>query len=79
MQNNSNKKTLLFALILGLCCSLALVLVNMQTKPLRESNERAEELRNYLFALEVPVSEEAGADELLEIFDRLIKVKEIIF
>ena len=76
MQKNTNLKTIVFATVLGLICSLSLVLVNIQTKPLREANERAEELRNYLFALEVPVSSDAGSEELLEIFDRSIRIKE---
>jgi len=77
MQKNTNLKTIVFATVLGLICSLSLVLVNIQTKPLREANERAEELRNYLFALEVPVSPDAGAEELLEIFDKSIRIKEV--
>ena len=74
MQNNNNFNTLIFAACLGLFCSLILVLVNLQTKPLRLANERAEELRNYLFALEVPVPVDAESDEMLVIFDKNIKV-----
>jgi Na+-transporting NADH:ubiquinone oxidoreductase subunit C len=76
MPKNNNFRTIVFATVLGLCCSLSLVLVNMQTGTLREANERAEELRNYLFALDVPVSSGAGAEELLAIFDKSIRVKE---
>ena len=76
MPKNTNFRTIVFATVLGLCCSLSLVLVNMQTGTLREANERAEELRNYLFALDVPVSSDAGAEELLEIFDKSIRIKE---
>jgi Na+-transporting NADH:ubiquinone oxidoreductase subunit C len=76
MQKNTNFRTIVFATVLGLCCSLSLVLVNMQTGSLREANERAEELRNYLFALDVPVSSEAGAEDLLKIFDESIRIKE---
>ncbi len=77
MQKDTNLKTIVFATVLGLVCSISLVLVNMQTKPLSLANERAEELRNYLVALEVPVSPDAGSTELLEIFDRLIRTKEV--
>lgn len=76
MKKNTNFRTIVFATLLGLISSLSLFLVNVQTKSLSEANERAEELRNYLFSLDVPVSQDAGAEELLEIFDRFIRVKE---
>ena len=76
MPKNNNFRTIVFATVLGLCCSLSLVLVNLQTGTLREANERAEELRNYLFALDVPVASGAGAEDLLAIFDMSIRIKE---
>ncbi len=77
MQKNTNFRTIVFATLLGLVSSLSLFLVYVQTKPLSEANERAEELRNYLFVLDVPVSSNAGAEELLKIFDRFIRVKKV--
>ncbi|MDA3938943.1 MAG: FMN-binding protein [Spirochaetia bacterium] len=76
MQKNSNLRTIGFATILGLVCSILLTFANIQTKPLRLANEKAEELTNYLFVLDVPVSPGAKADDLLKIFDKSIRVKE---
>lgn len=72
-----NARTILFAAVLGIICSIMLAGANLFTAPYRLANEKAEEVRNFLAALEVPVSAEADSKTLLEIFNRDIKVLEL--
>ena len=65
--------TLVFALVLGVTCSLLLVLANHFTGPYRAANEKAEEVRNYLAALGAPVAPGATAEELLTVFESDIR------
>jgi Na+-transporting NADH:ubiquinone oxidoreductase subunit C len=68
-------KTILFSSVLGITCSLLLTGASLYTSPYRASNEKAEELRNFLEALEVPVPEGADSKELIEVFDKNINKK----
>jgi Na+-transporting NADH:ubiquinone oxidoreductase subunit C len=70
-------RVILFAVVLGLVCSLLLVGATLFTAPYREANERAEEVRNFLSALDVAVEQGADAQDLLETFNRDIRVREI--
>lgn len=70
---NNSPRTLLFAGILGTVCSSLLVGTNMLTTPYRLANEKAEQVRNYLAALEVPVPAGAGTAELLEVFEEHVR------
>jgi Na+-transporting NADH:ubiquinone oxidoreductase subunit C len=70
----ANVRTILFASILGLVCALLLVAANLVTSPYRRANERAEEIQNLLFALEVPVDEQADSKSLLKLFNTYVRV-----
>jgi Na+-transporting NADH:ubiquinone oxidoreductase subunit C len=67
--------TLVFSSVLGIVCSLLLTGASLFTLPYRSSNEKAEELRNFLEALEVPVPEDADSKQLIEVFDKNINKK----
>ncbi len=67
--------TIIFSSVLGITCSLLLTGASLYTSPYRSSNEKAEELRNFLEALEVPVPEDADSKQLIEIFDKNINKK----
>jgi Na+-transporting NADH:ubiquinone oxidoreductase subunit C len=67
--------TIIFSSVLGITCSLLLTGANLYTFPYRSSNEKAEELRNFLEVLEVPVPENADSKQLIEVFDKNINKK----
>jgi Na+-transporting NADH:ubiquinone oxidoreductase subunit C len=71
-----NTRTLIFAGLLGLVCALLLAGVSQFTAPYRQANERAEEVRNYLSALGVPGWEGVSSQELLDVFERNVRVEE---
>ncbi len=72
-----NVRVILFAAILGLVCSVLLVGATLFTAPYRLANEKAEEIRNFLSALEVPIDPESDAQALLAVFNRDVKVREL--
>ena len=72
----ANLHTLVFAFVLALVCSLLLAVTSRITMPYREANEKAEEVRNFLSALQVPFDPKAGPQALVEIFDENIHVTE---
>ncbi len=72
-----NVRVILFAAILGLVCSILLVGATLFTAPYRLANEKAEEIRNFLSALEVPIDPESDAQALLAVFNRDVKVREL--
>ena len=72
-----NARIILFASVLGLACSILLAGATRLTEPYRRANEKAEEIRNFLSALEVPVDTGAGASTLLEVFNKVVKVREL--
>jgi len=72
-----NVRVILFATILGLVCSVLLVGATLFTAPYRMANEKAEEVRNFLSALEVPIDAESDAEALLAVFNRDIKEREV--
>lgn len=72
-----NLKTLLFAVVLGLVCAGLLGGVSLFTASYREANEKAEEVRNFLNALAVPVPPRAGAKDLLAIFERNLHRRQV--
>ncbi len=73
----NNVRVIVFAVVLAVVCSLLLAGTNVFTGPYRRANEEAEELRNYLSALEVPVDVDADSQTLLAIFDREVQINEI--
>lgn len=72
-----NIRTIIFAVVLGIVCSLVLATVSRFTTPYREANEKAEKVRNFLSALGVPVDPRSDSKTLLAIFDKNVVVREI--
>ncbi len=70
-------RVLLFAFVVGLVCAGLLVGASLFTAPYREANQRAEEVRNYLAALGVPVEPGTDARSLVEIFNREVSVRKV--
>ncbi len=68
--------TLIFATVLGVICSAMLVGASLFTAPYRKANEKAEQVRNYLAALEAPVPPDADAATLLKIFAERVQQRE---
>ena len=69
-----NVRTVVFAIVLALVCSLVLTAASLYTAPYRRANERAEEVLNFLSALEVPVEAGADAEALLSVFDKNVRM-----
>jgi len=70
-------RIILFSVVLGLVCSALLAGVSYLTAPYRSANEKAEEVRNILSALDVPVSSAASEQELVQIFDSQVKERKL--
>ena len=70
-------RVLLFSLILGIVCAVLLTGTNVLITPYREANEKAEEVRNILTAVNAPVNMDSSPEELLEIFDRDIRQRQL--
>jgi Na+-transporting NADH:ubiquinone oxidoreductase subunit C len=68
---------ILFALVLGFVCSILLVGVSLYTAPFKEANEEAEQVKNFLSVLEVPMDPLAGSEELLGIFERNVRSRTV--
>ena len=61
--------TLMYAAALGLVCALLLAAVDQFTEDRKAANARAEEVRNILGVLGITVGADAGAAELLSVFE----------
>ena len=70
-------KTLVFAGILAVVCSVLLAAVNLYTAPFKEANEKAEEIRNILSVLQVPFEPKSDARTLVEVFQKNVREKKI--
>jgi Na+-transporting NADH:ubiquinone oxidoreductase subunit C len=70
-----NPRILLFSAVLAVICALLLAGSTLFTAPYRQANEKAEELRNFLAVLGAPVQELHDSQELLELFNRDVRVK----
>ena len=73
---NTDLRTIIFAAILGLACSVVLVGVTRFTAPYREANAKAEEVRNLLSALNVAADLESDAEALTDIYNRDVRIRE---
>jgi Na+-transporting NADH:ubiquinone oxidoreductase subunit C len=69
-----NAYTILYAFILGGICSLVPTAVGELTAPYREANAKAEEIRNILRVLEIPVSQNATSRQLVAQFEKSVRV-----
>ncbi len=64
--------TLVYSVALGTVCALLLTGVGRFTAPYRDANEQAEEVRNVLGVLGVPIETGASSQELLDIFKKTV-------
>jgi Na+-transporting NADH:ubiquinone oxidoreductase subunit C len=70
---NSRLYTVLYSAAIGLVCALLLTGAGRFTRPYREANEKADEVRNILRVLEVRFEEGASSEELLTLFAKVVK------
>jgi len=70
-----NFYTVLYAVVLGGVCSLVPTAVGEITAPYREANAKAEEIRNILQVLEIPVAQKTTAQQLVDLFNRSVRVR----
>jgi Na+-transporting NADH:ubiquinone oxidoreductase subunit C len=75
MHLKDSTHTLVFATTLALVCSSLLTATSLFTASRREANETAEQLRNYLSALEVPIDANADSAALLEIYEKNVRLE----
>jgi Na+-transporting NADH:ubiquinone oxidoreductase subunit C len=71
----ANLHTLLYATVLGGTCALLLTGASQSLAPYREANQRADEVRNILEVLGVGYDREATAKELVDVFDREVRME----
>ena len=72
----NNLYILFFAAVLGTTCALLLTVVAKFTEPYQKANEKAEEQKNVLMALNVPLEKGISSSKLLEVFDENIREEE---
>ncbi len=65
--------TIVYAVIVGTFCAALLTGAAEFTRPFREANQRAEEMRNILGVLDVPFAPGASAEELVQVFDNHVR------
>jgi Na+-transporting NADH:ubiquinone oxidoreductase subunit C len=70
-------RVIVFAAVLAVVCALLLSGAELLLKPFREANEQAEEIRNYLSALDVPSTDTASAGDLIDIFEANVSVQKV--
>ena len=67
-------RVIIFSISLAVICSTLLAGVNSFTGPYREANERAEEVKNILAALNANIPDNASTAQLLDVFEKQVKV-----
>lgn len=70
-------RTLVFATVLGIVCSLLLAAVNLYTSPYRKANEKAEEIFNFLSVLGIQVDPSWDSKTMIDVFNKNVRVKEL--
>ena len=68
-----NAYTLFYAAVLGIVCSLVLTFAASFTAPYKKANAEAEEVKNILLALNVPIPAKASSSELLKIYKENVR------
>ena len=68
-------RVILFSVGLGIICSALLMGASLFTESYRKDNEKAEEIRNFLFVLEVPVDADSDTKALIDVFDSSVNMK----
>ena len=66
--------TIVYSAVLGIVCAALLAGAARLTRPYRESNARAEEMRNILEVLDVPFDPRSTSRELESVFQRNVRV-----
>ena len=69
-------RTIIFATILGVVCSLLLTGAAWVTDPYKKSNAAAEKMRSVLGVLEAPFPTKASSQELVKIFEETVEEKQ---
>lgn len=70
----SNLATIVFAIVLGVVCALALTAVAEFATPYREANELAERYRNILEIFNIPVAEGAANQDIIKTFEDKVTI-----
>lgn len=70
----ADQRPVLFAAVFGTVCAVILTAAGRLTAPYRAVNEKAEEMRNYLTALGVPLEKGASPAALIQTFERNVRV-----
>ena len=65
----SNLFTVVFAIVMGVVCSLVLTAVAQWITPRREANEKAERYRNVLEIFNISIAEGADNEEIIKLFE----------
>jgi Na+-transporting NADH:ubiquinone oxidoreductase subunit C len=68
-----NAYTLFYAAVLGIVCALVLTFAASFTAPYKKANAEAEEVKNILLALNVPIPAKASSLELLKIYKENVR------
>jgi Na+-transporting NADH:ubiquinone oxidoreductase subunit C len=72
MKNNGY--TLLYAAIIGTLCSVIPTAIGNYTAPFREANAKADELRNILRVLDIPLAPKTSPKELVTFFEKKVSI-----
>ena len=70
----SSLPTVVFAIVMGVVCSLVLTAVAEWVTPKRKANEKAERYRNVLAIFNISMSESASNEEIIEAFDTKVDI-----
>ncbi|MCK4850744.1 MAG: FMN-binding protein, partial [Phycisphaerae bacterium] len=70
----SNLFTVIFAIVMGVVCSLVLTAVAEWITPRREANEKAERYRNVLEIFNIAVAEGAANQEIIKTFEEKVTI-----
>jgi Na+-transporting NADH:ubiquinone oxidoreductase subunit C len=68
-----NAYTLFYAAVLGIVCATVLTFAASFTAPYKKANAEAEEVKNILLALNVPIPKKATSEELLDIYKKDVR------
>ncbi len=67
--------TIAYAAVIGTACAALLTGVGRFAAPYRESNAKADEVRNILSVLKVPFDPQSSSQELVDVFERSVKIQ----
>ena len=72
----ANVYTLVYAAVLGTACAMVLTFAASFTKPYKDANKEAEEVKNILLALNISIPDNASSEQLVEIYNKNVQVQE---